>query len=274
MRSKSRIQLLNSYKGLPISSEGTVLQVERDVIRVQCDLPQMACMQIEKQTFLKGGDLQGTIQAQLLGLDPVRQEVLLINFGKVKGDIGQRSQVRVEPDSPITVQLQAGYHAAAVKAGLVDISANGVGVFLDRILYSPRLYSVGADLNIQFILPASSQAAPAPVPARSGGSSSQDPSDRFSSENVRGLNGTGILIEPEKRPAPPPSGSRSPVIVSTHGQVEYCFLAPPYTRYRVGISLEKSNSFRVTIGPYIAERQANIIREFRQIYTNMTVNNT
>ncbi len=273
VRTKSRIQLLNSYKGLPVTSEGIILQVAQDVIRVQCDLPQLACLQIEKQTFLKGGDLQGTIQAQLLSLDPVRMEAVLFNFGKVKGDIGQRSQVRVEPDTAITVQLQAGYHAAAVKSGLVDISASGVGVFLDRILYSPRLYSVGADLNIQFILPPSAQVTPSPVSAKPGSTNTQDPAARFSSQNLRGITGTGMLVEPEtKRPVQPSSGSKSPVIVSTHGQVEYCFLAPPYTRYRVGISLEKSNSFKAAIVPYIADRQANIIREFRQIYTNLTVN--
>lgn len=268
VRNKTRIQFVNSYKGLPILSEGLIVQVDREVIRVQCDLPQLACLQIEKNTFLKGPDLQGTIQAQLYSLDPERQEALLTNFGRVKGDIGQRANVRVEPDTGITVLLQAGYHAAGVKAALVDISASGVGVYLDRILYSPRHYAVGANLNIQFVLPPITQVSPPTASSRPAAPNSTDPAARFSTENLRGT--TGMLVEADvKRAGPVASGSRSPVIVSTHGQVEYCFLAPPYARYRLGISLEQSSSYKAAIMPYIADRQANIIREFRQIYTNL-----
>lgn len=268
-RNKTRIQFVNSYKGLPILSEGLIVQVDREVIRVQCDLPQLACLQIEKITFLKSPELQGTIQAQLYSLDPERQEALLTNFGRVKGDIGQRANVRVEPDTGITVVLQAGYHAAGVKAALVDISANGVGVYLDRILYSPRHYAVGANLNIQFVLPPITQVAPSTTPGRPAAPSSNDLATRFSTENLRGTTGMLVDADPKRTPGPVASGSRSPVIVSTHGQVEYCFLAPPYARYRLGISLEQSSSYKAAIMPYIADRQANIIREFRQIYTNL-----
>jgi hypothetical protein len=268
-RNKSRIQLLNSYKGLPVSSEGTILQVDRDVIRVKCEIPQLACLQVEKQTYMKGPDLHGTIQAHSLSLDIASQEVILYNFGTVKGDIGQRSQVRVEPETPVTVLLQAGYHAAAVKGGLVDICTSGVGVFLDRILFSPRLYAVGAELNIQFTLTVSSQTTPPPAKVVSL-SPSPEPADRFSNQNLRGLKEAGIQFEPEpKRPVQVVSISKSPVVISTHGQVEYCFLAPPYTSYRLGISLEKSNSFRSVIVPYVADRQSDLIREFRLVCNNL-----
>jgi hypothetical protein len=270
-RNQSRIQLMNSYKGLPVGSEGTILQVDRDVIRVKCELPQLACLQLEKQTYMKGPDLQGTIQAQSLSLDITRQEAILYNFGRVKGDIGQRSQVRVEPETPVTVLLQAGYHAAAVKGGLLDICTSGVGIYLDRILYSPRLYAVGADLNIQFTLTVSN--LPPPPLAKTGSlslSPASDPTDRFSSQNLRGIKETGLQTELEpKRPAQPVSVSKSPVVISTHGQVEYCFLAPPYTSYRLGISLEKSNSFRSVIVPFVAERQSDLIREFRWVCTSL-----
>ena len=267
IRNKSRIQLLNSYKGLPIGSEGVILQVDRDVIRVQCDLPQMVCLLMEKQTYMKSPELQGTLQAQLLDLDMARQEALLYNFGKVKGDIGQRSQIRVEPETSISVQLQAGYHAAAVKGELVDVSTNGVGMVLDRILYSPRLYAVGAELNVQFTLLLSSPS----VSARTGSLSPiQAPDARFSSEYLRGLKGTGLLNEPQaKRPAPPPPVSKNLVVITTHGQIEYGFLAPPYTHYRLGISLENSSSFRSVVAPYIADRQSDIIREFRWVCSSL-----
>ena len=272
-RSKAKVQFINSFKGLPVISEGLVLQVDREAIRIQCDLPQLACLQAEKQTYIKGADLQGTIQAQLASVDFTRLEAILFNFGRVKGDIGQRAQIRVEPEAAVTVVLQAGYHGTAVKSELVDISMSGIGVLLDRILYSPRLYSVGADLNIQVTLPPPSSPSPA-APAKTGAlQMPQDLSSRFSSDNLRGLRGTGMLNEPDaRRPAasaPAGPGSRSPVIISTHGQVEYYFLSPPYTRYRVGVSLEKSNTFKAIIGPYIAARQSDIVREFRLVYTSL-----
>jgi hypothetical protein len=270
-RRKSKIQLLNSYKGLPITSEAIITRVDSELIHIQCELQQMACLYLEKQTFLKGEDLDGTIQGQLFKMDPSRQEAALYNFGKVKGDIGQRAQVRVEPEAPVTVLLQVGYHSSAVKAGLVDISINGVGVYLDRILVNPRLYSVGATLNIQFTLPAPTSAPPIQS-NRTGSlsSGSNDPGARYSRDDLRGLKSTGMLSEPEAKRPIQSTASKSPVIISAHGMVEYCFSAPPYSQYRLGVSLERSDTYRAIIAPYIAGRQADIIREFRGVYMNLS----
>jgi hypothetical protein len=266
VRHKSKVRLLNSYKGLPVISEAEIIKVEPDSIVIQCDVQQIACLLIERHTYLQATELEGTTMASLLRLDPATKKAELGNFFQVDGDMSQREFVRVEPDEPISVMLQVNSRSSWVKGQLVDISVRGVGASLERILFNPRYHTVGTDLNVVFNLPIPTS-SPQP-PAKIGSSNqSSGPGDRFGRDELRGLKSTGMLAGPEaKRQAHGPT-QRDPVLISGHGKVAYCFSEPPFTHYRLGISIEKNEVFQSVVRPYIATRQSDIIREFRGVNT-------
>ncbi len=263
-RQKSRIRLLNSYKGLPVISEAAIVRVGQGSIHVQCETQQIACLLIERRTHIQSPDLDTTIMASLLKLDPASRVAELANFTEVDGDIGQRENVRVEPDVRISVLLQVNSYSSWVKGDLVDISVRGVGASLERILVNPRYHTVGTDLNVVFNLPIP---PPGPQPSAKSGSisASPDPADRFGRDELRGLKSTGILAEPENKRQVYVATQRDPVLISGHGKVAYCYSLPPFTHFRLGISIEKNEVFQTVVRPYITMRQADLIREFRGV---------
>ena len=264
-RQKTRVRLVNSYKGLPVASEAVITRVDQDLIQVECDIQQVACLLIERHTFIQSAALEGTLMASLLRLDPAGKWADLGDFLQVEGDIGQRQNVRVEPDEPVSVLLQSNSHASWVKGSLVDLSIRGIGASLERILVNPRYHTIGADLNVAFNLPIP---APTPPPARTSSLKAHtDSSERFGRDELRGLKSTGMLVEPETKRVVHPAQQREPVLVSGHGKVVYCYSIPPFTHYRLGISIERNDVFQTVVRPYITLRQADIIREFRGLYT-------
>jgi hypothetical protein len=173
-----------------------------------------------------------------------------------------RNQIRVEPLDPISAALQLSGNTNSVETQLADISLNGLGVYLDRNYYIPRMYTIGTDAKVIIPLPDTMFLRP------SGGQTGMlggDITSRFSRESIRGM---GFLNEdnPSQRR---PSGSTAlsgPGKMTAQGYIVNIRPELARGRFRLGLHLIQEEKTRLIIAQFISMRQSEIIREFKAVY--------
>jgi len=256
------IRLANIYKGLPINYDATIVSIDPTGIHVQCNKYQLACLYLTHEVYILSDKIQGTIHARVTGLIPARDEAILAGLEYVEKPFVLRNQIRVEPTEPITAVLQLSGSISTVDTLLADISLNGIGVFMDRSFYVPRLFAVGNDIKVIIPLPDTMF-----VRAGSGqsGALTGDLTTRFSRESIRGM---GFLSE-ETPAGRKPAGNTTfsgPGKINAQGFIANVRPDLARGRYRLGLRLMQEERARLIISQFITARQAEIIREFKAVY--------
>ncbi|GAP07930.1 MAG TPA: hypothetical protein DEQ80_00200 [Anaerolinea thermolimosa] len=262
-RNETVLRLENYYKGLPVSYEATILALGSDYAELRCNRYQIACLYLNRETCLVGDEIAVPIAAQVAFLRPSSLSVVLHRFQYARNKIGLRNQIRVQPEEPVVVHLRLKNALSAVQGLLADISTEGLGLYLDRSLFLPRLYQPGVEVSLTLKLPISV------TPARQTGNltiTTGDLTTRFSREQIRGLN---LGLEPGEAQRKPgvPAGQEMP-----SGQITargiLINLRPELhsQRYRLGIRFFPDERTRQTIAQFISLRQSAIIREFKTLY--------
>ena len=256
------IRLVNIYKGLPINYDATITSIDATGIRVQCNKYQLACLYLTHEVYIIGDQIKGTIHAQVTGLIPARDEAILANMVYMDKPFILRNQIRVEPVEPITAVLQLTGSISSVDTRLADISLNGIGVYLDRNFYSPRLFMVGNDMKVVIPLPDTMFVRPA---VGSSGMIGGDINTRFSREAIRGL---GFLNEdhPGQRKPGESTTLSGPGKITAQGYIVNIRPELAHGRYRLGLHLIQEERTRLIISQFISTRQSEIIRDFKAVY--------
>lgn len=259
---KTAVKLLNIYKGLPISNDAFIQKLSENSIQVTSNKYQLFCLYFERATFIQTQSLPGIIYAQVEKLNLHSQEATLINLRYINKDIGNRTQVRVRPEEPLSVLMQLKNSSSTISVLLADLSVNGMGIFLDRNLFHPSLFYVGIPLNVVIDLPA--------IRTRSPQTTGLNPSSdlltsRFSREQIRGL--SHLMDDlPAPRKQPQAADRQSSTRVTANGMIKNIRPELHLNRYRIGIQLIVEESGQAAIKSYISQRQSEIIREIRMFY--------
>ncbi|NOH01769.1 MAG: hypothetical protein HND47_07320 [Chloroflexi bacterium] len=238
-RNQSGIKLLNIFKGLPISYDARINSIGGSEIQVRSNMYQLACLYFQRETYLLGEELPFILHSQVVGLHLGREEATLANLETAQKGIGERMQIRVEPESPLIMIVKFEGSASEFYALLADISAEGAGIYFEDYMFPSRLCQAGRTLSATLSLPDGiSQKIRKPTrPLREG-------------------RVTGSLSQSEL-----PKGQDGRVVITTQGKVVSVHPDFPLSRYRVGLRLFFKDLARAAVLQYIAQRQTEIIRD-------------
>lgn len=251
------IRLLNNYKGLPIANEAKIVAVGTDAIQVSSSRYQLACLYLNRETYIQSNDLPGSLWSHVTGLSTESLQAVLTDFHFAQPTFDLRNQIRVETSSPVEVILQLHNPFTIVQTSLADISANGIGVYLDRQRYHPRLFETGTELRISLSLPEVTARAPQTAslsqPDRNP-RPNRDPSYR----PLTGSLSTGAL---NRQPA-----AGADKRFTARGRIMNVIAEPLNNSYRIGIKFIHDDNTRVLLNQFINARQTEIIQEIKMLY--------
>lgn len=253
------IRLLNHYRGMPVINDGWIERVEEQGILVATHKNQIACLYLTHNTVVELEALQLTLSGRVIGIQLASRKALLGYFEQVPRPFVHRAQIRAEPEVAVQVFLRAKSGYQEVNAAIKDLSTQGLGIYLERGLYHPRLYPVGGEIQLRFSLPINQKTTPHTTPL----SSPTSIAERFSRENIRGLPQSS---QPVKMTGSLPPASTSGNL-NLRGIIRNVRPELGANRYRLGVLISAlDESGRLTLYQYMAQRQAELIRELNLLY--------
>jgi hypothetical protein len=197
-------------------------------------------------------------------LDFNKLDATLSSFKYMVGGIGNRTQVRVEPKEPMEGLIQSKERHTVVRGELADLSLDGLAVYLEPQLFTPRLYYKGAEIIIHMKLPGVKKPH-APKVFEETTSSRPEAGPRF--DDLR------------RAPTRLPMTEYPPIYTSdTQRRGEFVILGTIvnlreeslYRRWRLGIHLNAEGSSKALISEFILQRQTEILREIRSLYNALS----
>jgi hypothetical protein len=133
---KKVVKLFNTYRGLPMDMDTTILKVDQDSIIAKLYGYQAVSMALEGQTHLIAPTFPTTLRATVVDVDIKKKRALLRDFTSIKGRIGMRKLVRVEPSETLEVEIYDGRQW--IGGRVLDISGEGMCIYT----FFARLYGL------------------------------------------------------------------------------------------------------------------------------------
>jgi hypothetical protein len=128
LETRTSLQLHNIFRGVPVNFPALVTSIDRDSAALKVHCLQSVVISIEKRTFIKSESLPVFIRAFPKTVNFNNQEVVLTNFSSAGKAFLERTQVRVQFEQPIQVEILSG--DGPMTGSLVDISESSPGVFV------------------------------------------------------------------------------------------------------------------------------------------------
>jgi hypothetical protein len=239
-KNQSEIKLLNVYKGLPVSYDVQIKAVGDSEIQVHSNKYQLACLYHQRETYLQGDKLPFTLRSQVMSLHLGKENAVLANLEMAPNSIGNRTQIRVEPDEPLLGVIQFNGSASEFFVPLGDISGEGAGVYFEHYMFPARLCQPGNEISMTIWLPDTSAPKTRRLPTR----------PLIESRNAKPLSRPDL-----------PKGQDGKIVITTTGRIMSVHPEFQWKRYRVGMKLFFKDLSRTVILHYISQRQSEIIRD-------------
>ncbi len=260
---KPRIRLQNLYKGMPISNEAEVTEVDGETVLVKSNRYQVVCMYLDHETFLQCLELPHIVHCRVLQLNPTSMEVRIAHFEYVKKGIGERRQVRVEATDAINSVIQSKNASGVMKAELADLSPSGVAIYVPRKAFLSDAFQVGAEMTVTLTLPMVNILS---YSNPSGASSGEGGIARFGRDALRGnavtsmgdVAGSGRKAQTVQLDKPE---------LKLRAVVMNVRMETLLNRVRVGMRIYPTVSDQVILSNFISQRQGEIIREVRDLHS-------
>jgi hypothetical protein len=143
---KMPIKLLNTYRGLPLDTDVTILGIEEGKITTSILSYHAVCMALTGQTYLYSMRLPQTLKANVLKVDFKKKQAVLSDFSATEHVIGKRKLARVEPTDALDVQIYDGKQYIGGK--LINISSEGMCI----VAYFANLYGLKFHNDMQVLI--------------------------------------------------------------------------------------------------------------------------
>lgn len=266
---QEEINLLNTYKGVPMVFSACIINVGYSSIRVSTDTCQTVCMSLEKKTYIQSNQFSETLRADVENLDQADQVTTLGNFAVVDFGIGNRSEIRVQPADNIPVILVDQSSVYRLNGLISDISLDGMGLYVGWRTSIPQIFSPGKQVSISFQLPgAFTIVQTKPLQTQESGRL-----DRYSSGQTRYA--TTPLRDFHSQQSSREFQTSVQVLnpnIQTIGEVANLSQDNIFNRFRIGLRVQIDPQQRNFVQKFIAQRQAEIIQEIRERYAVMKRN--
>jgi hypothetical protein len=239
-RNRSAIKLLNVYKGLPVSYDVSIHSVGDSEVQVHSNRNQLACLYYQRETYLQADELPFTLRSQVMSLHLGKEDAVLANLEIAPNSIGNRSQIRVEPDEPLLAAVQFHGSPSEFYVPVADISAEGAGVYFEHYMFPARFCQPGNEISMSIWLPDTSSSKRKKPPTR----------PFIENKSARSFSHPDL-----------PRGQEGKVVLTTDGKVVTVHPEFQSNRYRIGLRLYFRDLSRSVILHYISQRQSEIIRD-------------
>jgi hypothetical protein len=254
------INLLNVYKGVPLSFPAKIIEVGDSYLRVLSETHQMVSMYLEKSTLIQSEGLPEIVQAEVIELDIRKHLALLANFNYVEKGIGNRAEVRIEPKESLPSELQDKVEQMTLRGELADISREGVGIYIDRANFLSKVIHPNAKLDVIFNL----QFEYLQTVEINKPQNETVLYDRFSRENIR-FNPVSAAGQKHQTGPLKEKWINVPNL-QIKAQVVNIHLEKGHDRYRIGMRMLPDSQAAAVISKFISQRQCEIIQEIRELY--------
>lgn len=262
-RQDSIVRLENIYKGLPVSYDATILSIGPNYIQVECNRYQIASLYLNRSTYIIHPNLSQAVSCTVAGLRPAFLQAYLGAFDYSDYKARNRDYLRVNPDEPVRCELQLRNSISPVIGTVADISSDGIGVYLDRSYFYPKLYQPGTELMVRAVLPGGG-VAPTRVTMPLSNTMG-DLTSRYTREGIRGAN-LSLDSDDSPRRQMTASPAEPPGQIQARGKIIKVYPELHSGRYRLGIQFLPDDRTVTVVSQYISHRQAAIIREFKTLY--------
>jgi hypothetical protein len=249
-KNQSEIKLLNIYRGLPISYAANISSIDDSEIHVTSNRFQIASLYHQRETYIQAKNLPFIIRSQVMSLNLANDDAVLSNFETAQNNIGNRMNIRVEPDETLIGMVQFKGYTTKVNASIADISIFGTSVYIEDYLFPVRLFQPGNEISMFISLPEIAAQKPKKIL-------------------------TGLLVDNRNTRSlahnNSPASQDGKIDINAWGKVLAVFPEPHLNRYRVSFKLFFKDLERLVVSQYITQRQSEIIRDLRilsdELYT-------
>jgi len=263
MEQQKKIRLMNIYQGVPISYEATILDVDPETIRIKTDKYQTVCLYREKETYIQSDLIASSIKARVIDINFLNTEAVLAEFSALTETIGAREIVRVQPFNQIVGKVIIPSEINDFEGELADLSQDGVGIYMPSQNFNEDLYFKGALVRISFSLPGKYI-----VDEKRKEFEEYPPEadERYSRFNLRLI----PFVQPTRRVRIVASLIINPEI-QINGEIVNTRWESALNQYRIGIKIATNDPCRAFVAHFISFRQAEIIREIKEIWSILSV---
>ncbi len=127
----AQYNLLNLYKGVPVTCQAQVAQVRDQEALLRVQPPESTSLIWERYTWMAGDGIEKPLRARVVAFDIVSGTATLAEFKYTSSRLSERTQVRVEPKNPVPVEIEG--QTQRIVGTLADISSIGIGVYLKAL---------------------------------------------------------------------------------------------------------------------------------------------
>lgn len=144
---KRDVQLLNYYKGVPLSFPATIKAVERDLLYMDIHPQQAVAFERDRNTFIRCKTFRHDICAHIDYVDVQKREAIVKKFFFVDILAAQRSAIRLVLDPPAETIFDI--QGVTLNGGLLDVSMDAAAVGVPHL---PE-HEDGFETHLQLKLP-------------------------------------------------------------------------------------------------------------------------
>ena len=130
---KRKLKLILNFRGVPIDIDAGIIRCAASTgnVRLGVHRWQIAPLKTAHTIFIESDLFPNLLVAEIEQLDLVKGIVTLRALRYVIGSMGNRKNIRVQPENPILTELILGY-GYRLKAAVADISLNGLSINLTK----------------------------------------------------------------------------------------------------------------------------------------------
>lgn len=126
MLRSAKLELLNTYQGVPVVYPATLQSVAEDTLTVKVTGYEIVCLALEPATTLLSPLLEDPVRASVTDCDLASGVATLSKFQYTSAKVGDRMIARVAPQTSLTVELEAA--GQTLTGQLADVSIVGLGL--------------------------------------------------------------------------------------------------------------------------------------------------
>jgi hypothetical protein len=130
---KRKLKLITNFRGVPIDIDAGIIRCSSNTgnVRLGVHRWQIAPLNTANTIFIESDLFPNLLAAEIEHLDLAKGIVTLQGLRYVIGSMGNRKNIRVQPENPILTELILGY-GYRLQAAIADISLNGLSINLAK----------------------------------------------------------------------------------------------------------------------------------------------
>jgi hypothetical protein len=173
MGEKSNIKLVNTYRGVPITANGHIIELHGNEARVETTGLQIICIRSQKFSYLNFGSF--IYHVHIANSDLGNETIDFMDFEINHRIIGLRKFIRVEPKVPINAKMTSprfntGDHSQDkwFNSAMIDLSIHGAAIHLHSLILkqTPVYIDDSAKLKFDLTIPSTETTFQAEIKAK------------------------------------------------------------------------------------------------------------